>query len=627
MKSLFKRLLLSVLACSAGCDVFNIGDAEGTRGRGARAFDPYSSSASGAISLSLLYFNGCAILPTGEPVSAGSLDLPDYPATCEAMNRMGQQVPPSARFEVTPGVSYFIREFTAVDAVSDVHTDFKNQHAPSFWMRKESRFKDLDWSGVTVGRDEWTNDFDSTFQRETYYENAAWMRSLDDTFLIEVLDADGAVRTSITYSRRDFMGEGATTGRTRASWLVADLARPRFPGDPEVSLLPDGTEPTYKTMVKASFSGATNPFKTLTMPQLSGEGLIRVTWSLLPLKPFLFPIVFTPEAERPATCYRLDESGLATDEQVPCGFGLTQAVRVNRPANGSYFMPGDSVDFMVSLRDGDGNGLHPRNRMPSYNEYMGESSNGLAYFNEEMLLTYREASSSESGFKVVGPLQDLQVSRGSYTLPYFSFPLFSEPHFYLPPGSNLLAGGGDAQPPTHYTVTLPPNAKAGTYAILLKGHRTFMGERLNRLDPFFFQVGQAQPTTYPGRVGNCQVCHNGVNSLSNVHHGMSVDHVEACKTCHIEEGYGYLPDVIHRIHNSSRKYNQNKGDCTMCHLTRESTLWPSLMSCNGCHVASHGTEYFDLRFEPMQNTPNGYGNCAESCHVATPPAEHILPPR
>ncbi|WP_164007072.1 hypothetical protein [Pyxidicoccus trucidator] len=629
MTQLPKSLLIAVLVLVAGCDVLNTRDVEGTRGRGARAFDPYSSAASGAIALSLLYFNGCAMLPSGEAVSAGSLVLDDYPTECQSLNGgipLQAPAPPTARIQVTPGVSYFLREFSAVDTVFNVHTNYNDRHGPAFWMRKQSRFKELDWTGVSIGRDEWTNDSDVNFQRETYFENAAWMLSLDDTLTLEVLDADGEVRTTTVYNRTDFLSESPTTGRTRASWTVTDVGRPRFPGDPTVNPLP-GTEPLYKTIIKTSFSGSTNPFKSFTMPQLTGEGVIRITWSLLPKSPFLFPVTFAPEAERPATCYSLDADGLATEEQVPCGFGLEQAVRLGRPSNGRFFMPGEAVNFVVSLRDGEGHGLHPKELMPSYNAFLAEESNGVAYFNEYMQTAYRDASASESGFKVVGPLHALQVSRGSYDLPYFSFPLQSDPRFYLPPGANRISGGGDALPPTTYSVPLPGNAQPGTYAILLKGHRSFMGERLNRLDPFFFQVGQEQPTSYPGRVGNCQVCHNGVNSLSNVHHGLSVDHVEACKSCHVEEGVGYLPDVIHRVHINSRKYNQNKGDCTLCHLTRESALWPSQMTCDGCHVQSHGTEYFDLRFAPFQNTPNAYGNCAQSCHVVTPPAEHILPPR
>lgn len=627
-----KILLLSIVVLASGCDVFTTTDVEGTRGRGAKAFDPYSSSASGAISLSLLQFKGCAILPNGLPVTRGTLNLPDYPDKCVNLTE-GQPLAapsePTERFNVTPGALYFLRELTAVDTVFGQHTNYNDRHAPASWIRKQSLFKDLDWSGMTVGRDEWRSyNNRGTFQRETYFENAAWMLSDDDTFQLEVLDADGTVRSSTTYNRKDFLAENAVTGRTRVSWSVVGLTRPLFPGDNVEHVDPDyGPAPTYQTTVKVSLANSTNPFNTFRMPQLTGEGFIRVTWSLMPEKPFLFPVTFVPEQSRDASCYKLDANGLATSERVPCGFGLDQKVSVARPANGKFFMPGDTVDFRVSLRDGDGNGLHPRDGLPTFNEYMGDKSNGFAYFNEFMLTTFRDVSSSETGFKVVGPLQDIRATYGTYQTPYFAYPNSSEPFYFLYPNATHLPRGADVMPPTQWSVTLPENAKPGTYAIYVKGHRNFMGERLNRMDPFFFQVGQEKATTYPGRVGNCQICHNGVNSLSNLHHGLSVDHVEACTVCHTDETVGFMPDVIHRIHMGSRKYEKNKADCTLCHLTRESTLRPSMQACGSCHVQVHGADYFDLKFEKLQNTPNSYGNCANACHAVTPPAQHILPAR
>ncbi|WNG49643.1 hypothetical protein F0U60_40135 [Archangium minus] len=624
-----KILLLSLVVLASGCDVLNTTDAEGTRGRGAKAFDPYSSSASGAISLSLLQFKGCAILPNGLPVSAGSLNLPGYPSECIHLTDgvpLGEPRPPTEVLTVTPGELYFLREFTAMDTVVNEHTDLNDRRSPAAWIRNKSLFKDLDWSGMTIGRDEWRAlNNRGSFQRETLYENAAWMLSDDDALTLEVLDADGNVRATATYKRKDFLAENSTTGRTRVSWATLGLLRPRYPNDPELQPDPDYGGLLHLTGVKVSFANSTNPFNTFRMPQLNGEGVIRVTWSLLPEQPFLFPVTFMPEPSREASCYKLDADGLATTERVPCGFGLKQKVSVAKPQNGKYFMPGDTVDFRLSLQDGDGHGLHPREALPTFNEYMGGKSNGFSYFNEFMLVTFRDASSSESGFKVVGPLQDLQVGYGTYKLPYFAYPVTSEPFYYLDPGAPYLPRGGDVAPPTQWSVTLPENAKPGTYAIFVKGHRSFMGERLNRLDPFFFQVGQEKPTVYPGRVGNCQLCHNGVNSLDNLHHGLSVDHVEACKTCHNDETVGFLPDSIHRLHMSSRKYKQNKADCTMCHLSRESTLRPSIQVCNSCHLQSHGSDYFDLKFERFQNTPNSYGNCAQACHVSTPPTQHVLP--
>lgn len=635
MISPFKSLLLTlpVLALITGCNLFDTSDAEGTRGRGATAFDPYDSSASGAISLSLLSFKGCAILPNGEPVTKGGLVLPNYPDACLNLNAAIPltsailPVPPSARMNVKPGELYFLREFSAVDLAHEVHTDYNDRRTPAAWARLQSDFKDLDWSGLTVGHDDWKVLDPGAMQRETYYENAAWMNSDTDTLLLEVLDADGNVRTSETYKRTDFMAENAATGHTRVSFVVAGLAPPRFPDDP-VPVKAEGREAiNYLSTVKVSFANSINPFKSFTMPDLRGEGLIRLTWSLMPLKPFLFPVTFVPENERPDSCFEMGPNGLPTDVAVRCGFGLKQSVVVAPPQNGRFLMPGESLDFVVALQDGDGHALHPRDTMPSFNDYMGDFSNGLAYFNSNMLINWRDTSASESGFKVVGPLQDLKVVNGAHTPPYFAFPKGVEPAYYIHPAAAYRPGGKSHRPNTRYTVELPPDAKPGTYALLLKGHRSYMGERLNRLDPFFFQVGQAEPTKYPNQIGNCQVCHNGPNSLSNLHHGVSVDHVETCKVCHYDESVGHVSDFMHRIHISSRKYAQNKGDCTLCHLTRESTLRPSLIACAGCHPGTHGNEYKHLEFENLASAPNIYGNCANACHVTTPPAEHVLPLR
>ncbi|QRN95006.1 hypothetical protein JRI60_38850 [Archangium violaceum] len=629
MTMLQRLLFLSVVVLTSSCDVLRTEDVEGTRGRGAKAFDPYSSSASGAISLSLLQFNGCAILPNGEPVTRGSLTLPGYPDQCQNLNDgapLGPPREPTARLQVTPGSLYFLREFTAMDAVTNVHTDFNDRRTPATWIRKQSRFKSLDWTGLTIGRDDWRTYGPGIFIRETYYENAAWMISDDDTLTIEVLDADGVSRVKEVYGRRDFLAENSVTGRTRVSWAIYGIARPESPGDTTLHQSDSYGPPLYHTGVKVSFANATNPFKSFRMPQLTGEGVIRVTWSHMPDEPFLFPVNFVPEQDRQATCYELDADGLATNKTVPCGFGLEQKVRFQKPSNGKYYMPGETVDFLVSLQDGDGHGLHPRDLLPSLNQYRGDMSNGVSYFNEGMLTVFRDTSSSESGYKVVGPLQDLKVVNGTFQLPYFAFPQTSEPKYFVEPGLlPYVAGYADAKPATRYAVGLPDTAKPGTYAVILKNHRSFMGERLNRMDPFFFQVGQEKATAYKEDIGNCQICHNGVNSLSNLHHGLSVDHVALCKTCHFDETVGHVSDLVHRLHMGSRKYDQSKADCRLCHLNRESTLRPSIIACNGCHLEAHGTQYFDLEFEEMQKTPNAYGNCAQACHAATPPTRHLLP--
>lgn len=632
MDQSWKLALLPALVLASSCNLLNTSDSEDARGRGVKVFDPYASTASGSISLSLLYFNGCAMLPDGEAVSRGTLNLPDYPEACPRLAdgfTPGEPSPPTATLTVVGGRRYFLRELTAMDTVIGAHTAFNDRSAPLSWLSHQSRFKSLDWSGAGTGREEWRSMSGGTFQRETYYENAAWMLSNTDTFTIEVLDRDGQSRSEkVVYDRKDFLAETPVTGHTRASWTVYGLLRPNSPGDLEPHPSPNFQGPQYLTTAKVSFAGSTNPFKSFIMPDLNAEAVIRVTWSLMPDQPFVFPVTVVREQDLPPDCYKLDADGLATSEKVACGFGLAQTARFNPPAdNRKFYLPGEKVDFQVSLRDGDGNGLHPRDQLPSYNEYRQNLSNGISYFNEQMYLIYREAGTHESGFRVVGPLQDLGPTYGTYKPPYFAFPQTSDPtQFYSEPGLiRVIAGYGDAKQPTRYSFQLPPDAKPGTYALLLKGHRYFMGERLNRLEPIFFQVGQAETTRYPGRIGNCQICHNGVNSLVNLHHGLSVDNVEACQGCHYDLALGHMSDFVHRLHMGSRKYPEKKSDCSVCHLTKESAVRPSIVACDGCHNNSHGTKYFDAQFADITSAPNSYGNCAQTCHAESLPKSHIYP--
>ncbi len=225
---------------------------------------------------------------------------------------------------------------------------------------------------------------------------------------------------------------------------------------------------------------------------------------------------------------------------------------------------------------------------------------------------------------------ELNYTRGPFEPPYFVFPRFGASSYIELYGLTTITPDlVSAKPTTRVSVTLPPDAKPGTYEVILKGHRAFKGERVSRMNFFKFQVGQLEPTSYPNRVGNCQICHRGVLSLENVLHGAGVDDIEACKTCHDEKSQGALasdlPIRIHNIHMQSRKYPLDKRDCTVCHLTRESATRPSAKSCGACHLQIHGADFFGLSFQEPEYTPNGFGNCANACHVTQLPSQHFLP--
>ncbi|MBN1209408.1 MAG: hypothetical protein JXB05_31440 [Myxococcaceae bacterium] len=634
---LFQAALCALLVPALGCDLIKVTDSEGTGGRGAKVFDPYQATASGAIRLSLQQFNGCGILPTGQMVAKNSAPAPGYPDLCPSFKSVLEEptttlVPPTGKLELLANTTYFLNQFTITDTVVNEHTNPADQSEAIRWMRTESRFRKLDWEGLGQVSDDWkfvpgvpgaTHD---SWARQVLFDNAKWRTAKDDFFTIEVLDDTGARRVDpVIYNRSEFLADSWSAGHSRIMWRVEKALPPRAPGDTEVRAIPQvpgwpPEPPLFRTMVRLDLIGSTNPFKTFKIPDLRGDGVIRVTWSQLPDDPFFFPVTFKTPADVEATCS--DDQG----NPKQCSFGLDPRLQLAAPINGSgYYQPGETVDMFVDVRDGEGNRLHPKDTLPSGSDVVTGNANGLLYAHIPFLDTVMEYDMVPA-VQVAGPLQDMKVrsdpnAPAAYLGPQIFYALADEPATV-----SLVTGMHTAKWPTRISRKLPADAKPGTYVALIKTNRYFMGERTSKLNPFFFQVGTPERTSYPGDVGNCQICHRGVLSLDNLRHGLSVDHVESCKVCHMfnNDLYNRSQEFIHKIHMTSSRYPVAKNDCAICHLTRESTLRPSITLCASCHPSSHGDEYFNMTFT-TSGAASRFGNCAESCHVNTVPQSHILP--
>jgi hypothetical protein len=621
-----KRALRSSILCLAtialaGCnfgDLLSTNNSEQVAGRGSKVFDPYSGN-SGAIRLSLQSFNGCSVLVSGETIQKGTANIP-YPGSCEnplAADPTTDSVTPSGTMRIVAGRPYFLNQLSLTQALVNKHTNFADPTEAANWFANQSDFKGLDWDGLSITLDDWIP-FPGSFTREVHFDNANWQLNRDDSFLVEVLDDSGTVRASQTYQRQDFLTESSVAGHSRVTWSVEGLGAPQFPGDKTAHQADPYSPITYRTTFRVDLDNSTDPFKQISIPDgLSGDGAFRVTWSQLPNKPFYFPVKFVENADRPKTCLPADGG----TEPVACGFGLKPELSVTRPANGKgYYEPGETFQLFVQGKDDDGNLLHPPDSLPSYLDFLSGDSNGITYYSQAQV--NEQELDSDSVVNVIGPIQELR--------PYYVLDKPAPYYVAQNPGSlvdSVAAVGGvpglaSTRWPTRQSFTLPPDAKPGTYVAMLKMGRQYFGERLTRTTAKFIQVGQAEKTNYPGRVGNCQICHRGVVSMENVRHGLSVDHIEACKGCH----YNRLSVEIHEIHYRSPKYPLAKNDCTTCHLTRESAVRPSYDVCSSCHPSVHGSEYAQLQYTVL-GTTSRFSNCAQSCHVQKTPALHMLPPQ
>lgn len=615
----------------SGCNLFDVQDREADRGRGPQAHDPYEGSRSGTIRLSLQMFKGCAVLATGEPVAPGTAAIPGYPDACPFLHTPDYSpVPPSGTIPLVIGTDYFLHQLTLMDAVVNQHTDYQNPQPALAWMANESMFRDLDWSNVGVSLDEWRpiDPHTGIWIREVFFDNATWMVQDDDVFTVEVLDSAGnpVAGPERPYTRNDFLSENATSGHSRVSWRVEGLAPPAFPGDTTIRNPPE-FPPTFRTNVRIDLNTSLDPFNSFEVPNVEGDGSIRVTWNKLPEQPFYFPVRFVRPESVPPSCFNEDGS------PAPCGFGLDPQIQLSAPANGEFYEPGEPFVLQLRVKDSEGHLLHSPNEFPSWNEFLFGQSNGLLYDGPKF--TYLEED-YRSAYKIIGPLQNLTAqSDVSKILPenVWQYPRQSadgdETMGVLVPalaGNSGVPGMADARWPTQEPILIAENAQPGTYVALLKTHRYFLGERTARTDTVYFQIGTAEKTSYPGHVGNCQICHRGVVSLENVRHGMSGDDVESCKGCHSGVRSSFSRN-IHAIHMRSDRYPMPRNDCTACHLVRESAIRPSLDVCASCHTDSvHGSEYFSVEFSTL-GEPNRYGNCAVACHGGNQaPSAHILPP-
>ena len=627
--------LCALLVPTLGCnDLLDVTGSENASGRGAKAFDPYQSSNSGAIRLSLQMYNGCASLPNGQVVPKNSAPMPGYPDNCESPYRI-DGIPlkplPAGQMKILANTDYFLNQFTVVDTRVNLHTSYAQLPQVLEWIRSESRFKKLDWRNVGQTDDDWAF-FAGTpgisqdhWFHKIYFENANWQKVTNDKFIVEILDAEGVVRESEEYFRSELLASSSNVGHSRFGWSAERILPPTSPGDKTIRPLPVITgyppePPVFRTMARLDLFGSTNPFKTMTIPDLRGEGAIRVTWTQMPDDPFYFPVTFVSQQDLPQTCF--DDA----NNPVQCGFGMDPNLRFVSPNADNIFQPGDTVNAFVDLRDDKGNRLHAQDTLPSGSEMVTDQANGLLY----MLIPYFERTAEQDMIPVVtmaGPLHKMRTRSNPYNQGehYFSDP--APFNFVSDTATTTLVTAEHSQKwSTRFTRRLPADAEAGTYVALVKWNRFFAGERFAKAKAHFFQVGTAERTTYPGLVGNCQICHRGVLSLDNLRHGLDVDHVESCKACHqydTERGQ-HIQEFIHKVHARSPRYPAGRNDCTMCHLTRESALRPSLDVCSSCHPSAHGSEFFESKFSgPIE--PNKYGNCAQSCHGDTPPASHILP--
>ena len=270
------------------------------------------------------------------------------------------------------------------------------------------------------------------------------------------------------------------------------------------------------------------------------------------------------------------------------GYGFNpQLTELTAPANGQYYLPGDSVTFGIRFTDDDGNIIAGDGAMPTYAEFLfGLDKSGLRYFDINIQTTLFYALKHRESLMLLamsGPSHKLRTPKSVVDTLQFFTPFQAQVAFpsvdgwtglaYLIPSFGTVFGGfsdpsvWNAPIPDEYTFTIPADAEAGTYVVALKGRREYAGEALNRGAVARLQVGTKTVTQWAPTTRPCTSCHRGESALGSVLHG--IEDRETCFGCHVEldvEPDNDLDYRVHFIHSRSGRFSGDPWDCTKCHF-------------------------------------------------------------
>jgi hypothetical protein len=513
--------------------------------------------------------------------------------------------------KVRSGQRFYINQIdmrASVDRTEDEDVD---------GLDEEGDFASLDWDDIELEEESFVGqaNADGTWTRRRFYRGADWM-DVPSGFVIEQVDAQGhittypiIVGTGLEHTRTPF--DSFFTRRLRAIQWTYDCAAP---GDC------DGASAfSEEALVELRYANGPNP-NFVIQPETTA---LRVHWTLKPTQPYLIPV---EQIDDPAWDY---------------GFQMDLVALTPPGADGAY-QPGESVTFQFTLKDGSGTPLHDPGVLPSYNDFLsGNAESGIQYWRgfAEPYATYyrRKHREKQLVLAVMGPVQNNKpiysvvdfaqnidfnsgiVTVGTQTTEGIFAAATGIPNYLV-----LLGGPAfwDLPSTDTSTFTIPPDSAPGTYYVVLKGRRTYLGQDIPKSTVLEIQVGSASPTEPHLKTGKCNNCHVKGGELDRVLHGL--DNRAACTTCHAPlsfelEGPVYVRS--HFIHSRSNRFDAPLHKCKNCHLDKPSIQRTSKSACLSCHTdypESHVAQYGPITDMYIGGGAESFQQCSTTCHTNHP---------
>lgn len=482
-------------------------------------------------------------------------------------------------------------------------------------------FASLGWQGNQLVDQEFVllSNPDGTFTRRRFYRGAKWMEQ-DNTFIVRQETATGAplgppvvLKAGKDDKRRD-----------SDDFFARRYGAIQWTYDCPTATNCSGAH-TFQEEALVELRYTRSPEKTFTMHPAAAR--LRVVWSQKPNAPYIVPVT---QIETPTYAY---------------GFKIDlDALTPPRP-DGTY-APGTDIRWRITLRDGQGNRLHPEGSLPTYNEVVfGANEPGIQYYRAffDPSTTYYRRKHRERMLmsQIIGPAQDIKPVRSIAELAQFvgtedvqTVATFARDDVYaqfrlFPTSTDLFGGAFDPihagwarTPPDNWIYNIPADARPGTYLVTVKGRRTYMGEDVPYSKTVEIQVGTAARTTATLSTGPCTSCHSAGGELSKVLHAN--DNRAACNACHVPLGFeleGPIAVRTHFIHSRSGRFDAPLNKCSNCHLNAAGIQRTSKAACLSCHKSypqSHVAQFGPIESMYVGGGRESFDQCTGACHTTHP---------
>ena len=422
----------------------------------------------------------------------------------------------------------------------------------------------LDWRGIHQTDEDWRPEGSSptTYTRTRIYRGARWM-TRSSAFVMLAVDAhDHPVGLPIV----EVTGQDDDLDASDGAFVRRFVARQVVQGCRAIGDCSNAT--SYLAQGLMQYRDAQHPERAQRIPERATKLKLFWTEDLLRVRSV-------------AVRHR-------RFSETPYRYGFTPQIEVvTAPANGQYFVPGEGFDFRITYRDGAGTRLNPPGSLPSYAEFLGDAiDSGIRYYDgfRQVLTVYYALKHREGNniWALAGPTSKLKTSghvvplSDFFTLAFTQIPMATRAEDGYTSVFNLVPNPAyeldpflSTQRPSDLVhVTVPADAEAGTYMLSFKSRRDWGGEAIVKAVTKEVQIGQAAPTVFVPKTGNCNGCHTGRTSLDNVLHGISDR--RACFGCHAPLGGepdNRLDFRIHFIHSRSNRMPVDPLVCSTCHLT------------------------------------------------------------